>query len=694
MIAGPRKEESRARLWLAAALALLVAAGLAAQWTNLQVARHEGFARKARENQIQIRPLEPPRGAIYDRNGVLLAGNNTLFSLQVSSDSAARVLGKIDSLAAALPIPPAAMEKLRAAAKARVYKGVITLREGLDEGEISAFLSLQFLFPEIVLRAELAREYPRGDLAAHVIGHVGRINESDKEKLIQSGEWRRRYNGAKFIGRAGAELMNEPTLRGQLGAQEAHVDAHGRVLGRRVLRPAAPGRDLHLAVDMDLQALAEKLLRGRRGAVAAMQIHTGEILALASSPRFDPNLFTFGISPENWRRLNESEGRPLVHRAIHGQYAPGSTVKPLLALSALKRGWRDEDYVYVSRGFFQLGARQRFHDWKRGGHGETGVAKSVIRSVNTFYNQLGHDVGIDALRRGLADFGLGAATGVDLENEKPGILPSDEWKRAAHGEPWYPGDTISASVGQGYVLVTPLQMARAMAIVANGGRRIIPRVARGESPAAARSDGRVALDPAHLRIVRDALARVTRPGGTAPAVGKGAIYGVAGKTGTAQVARLQLDERGNRIKNEDLPEKLRDHAWFAGYAPSAEPLLAVAALVENAGSGGREAGPIVRKIMDAYLKKSAPRIFAPEAEGDVERELWDAEEILRFEKNDSESEANLDSGPDSNPAPNQNQTQNSNPESDSNPPPPPPESESGPESTPAPSEEQSEGGAT
>ena len=302
---------------------------------HLQVTRHEGLARKALENQIQLRPLEPPRGAIYDRAGILLAGNNTLFSLEVSSDSAARVLGKIDSLTDAVPISADAADKLRAAAKSRVYKGVITLKEGLDENEISAFLSVQFLFPEVVLRAELAREYPRGELAAHVVGHVGRINESDKEKLVESGEWRRRYHGAKFIGRAGVELMNESTLRGALGAQEAHVDAHGRVLARRVLRPARPGRDLRLAMDARLQALAEKLLGGRRGAVAAMQVHTGEILALASSPRFDPNLFTFGISPNDWRRLNESEERPLVHRAIHGQYAPGSTVKPLLALAAL-----------------------------------------------------------------------------------------------------------------------------------------------------------------------------------------------------------------------------------------------------------------------------------------------------------------------------------------------------------------------
>lgn len=641
--AAPRREHASARLWLAAFLAFAVAAGLAARWTHLQITLHEGLARKAVENQIQLRPLEPPRGAIYDRTGALLAGNNTLFSLEVSSDSAARVLGKIDSLADAVPVSADAVGKLRAAAKSRVYKGVITLKEGLNEGEISAFLSVQFLFPEVVLRAELAREYPMGNLAAHVIGHVGRINESDQEKLRESGEWRRRYHGAKFIGRAGVELINESTLRGELGAQEAHVDAHGRVLERRVLRPAKPGRDLRLAMDMRLQALAEKLLDGKRGAAAAMQVHTGEILALASSPRFDPNLFTFGISPQEWRRLNESEQRPLVHRAIHGQYAPGSTVKPLLALSALKRGWRDEDYVYVSRGHFQLGPNQRFHDWKRGGHGETNIAKSVIRSVNTFYAQLGNDVGMDEMRKGLADFGLGAPTGIDLESEKSGILPSDAWKRETHGEPWYPGDTIAASVGQGYMLATPLQMARAMAMIANGGRRVVPRVARGDSPAAGQADGRVEFDPAHLAMIREALSKVTRPGGTSPAVGKGAPYGIAGKTGTAQVARLQLDAQGNRIKNEDLPEKLRDHAWFAGYAPADDPLVAMAVLVENGGSGGRAAGPIVRELMDAWLAVAAPRIFAPELEGDVEPELWDEEEKRRISAPPENADAGAES---------------------------------------------------
>ena len=612
------RRESNARLWLAALLAALAAAALVARWTHLQVVRHEGFAQQARDNQIQVRPLEPPRGGIYDRNGKPLAGNNTVFSLEVSSDSAARVLGKLDTLTSAISVPDGAVEKLRAAAQAKVYKGAVVLREGLNEGEISTFLSRQFLFPEIVLRAELARSYPLGDFAAHVIGHVGRINEDDLARLNQSGE-RKRYTGAKFIGRAGAELMNERELRGELGAQEAQVDAHGRVLARRVLRPASPGRDLHLTLDADLQALAEKLLAGKRGAAVAIQAHTGEVLALASSPRFDPNLFIFGVSPKEWKRLSESEGRPLVHRAIHGQYAPGSTVKPFLALSALQRGWRTPDYVYVSRGHFQLGTT-RFHDWKEGGHGETDIVKSVVRSVNTFYNQLAYEVGAVEMHNGMSDFGFGRKTGIDLENEKGGVAPSPEWKRAAFGEQWYPGDTVAASVGQGYVLATPLQLARAMAAIANGGRLVVPRVVRLSAGDEVQDDGRLEWDPAHLELIRGALAKVTRPGGTAPRVGRGAAYGVAGKTGTAQVARLQLDEDGKRIKNEDLPEHLRDHGWFAGYAPAENPIVAMAALVENGGSGGRTAGPIVRELMDAYLMKAAPRIFAPELEGELESE--------------------------------------------------------------------------
>ena len=587
----------RGRLWL---FALFVAAAgglLAWRWHNLQVERFHYFTRLAHDNQLSVLPVEPPRGLIYDRNGETLAQNETVYSLQVGSDFAAAVLGNLDTLRRIVRIPEDAVDKLAQTKDSRVYRGVITLREKLSEREIADFLGWQFLFPEIVLESELARRYPFGDSAGHVIGHVGRLNEDDVAKLKREGE-DAVYRGAKFIGKTGVELIYENILRGDLGVQEAQVDAHGRIYDRAMrLRPRR-GEDLHLVLDMRLQRIAESLLAGEAGAAVMMDVQDGALLALASSPRFDINNFVFGISPRDWRALNESEQKPLIHRAIYGQYAPGSTIKPFFALAALQNGWRDENYVYHSRGFFQLGDH-RFHDWKEGGHGKVDVARSIIRSVNTFYYELAHEVGIESMRDGLTPFGFGALSGVDLDNEKGGVLPDPEWKKKTYGKEWFPGETISSGVGQGYVQATPLQMAAAAAMIANGGRRVRPYLHRGrELQSVSAGD----FSPPHLQLVQDAMAAVTRPGGTAPGVGRGLEYGIAGKTGTAQVSRLRYDSEGQRIKNKDLPKNLRDHAWFVGYAPAELPKVAIAVMVENGGGGGSVAGPIARKIIDAYME--------------------------------------------------------------------------------------------
>ena len=585
-----------ARLWLAALLVGGCAILLLWRWVNLQVDNFSYFSELAHENQVKLLPLQPPRGLIYDRHGTQLAGNTTIYSLQVASDFAEEVLGKIDVLKNEIDIPDTAIAKLREAVNTRVYKGNIVLREKLNEDEITRFLSWQFLFPEVVLNASLARYYPYHDGGGHVLGFVGRINVRDVERLKSERRYAD-YNGASFIGKTGIELINERQLRGRLGSQEAQVDAHGRILKSRLIRQPAPGDDIYLTLDWPLQQLAESLLAGERGAAVMIDIDSGAVLVLASNPRFDINKFVFGISQADWDVLNHSKDKPLIHRAIYGQYAPGSTIKPFLALASLEQGWRDLSYRYFSRGFFQLTPRHIFHDWKKGGHGEVDVTKSIVRSVNSYYYQLGYDVGIDPIHNALAVFGFGEKTGLDLDNEKPGVLPSTEWKRTRLGEAWYPGDTIAASVGQGYMQVTPLQIAAAMAMLANGGNPVRPYLAVSRPPA----KQPVALNREYLQVVQDALAAVTKPGGTASRVGKDAPFTIAGKTGTAQVSRLQRDESGDRIKNEDLPKHLRDHAWFVGYAPAEEPRIAVAVIVENSGSGGRIAGPVVRELLDAYM---------------------------------------------------------------------------------------------
>lgn len=595
----------RGRLWIAALLVLAIGGLLSLRWHNLQVERFQYYSQLAHDNQLAVLPVEPPRGRIFDRNGEQLAVNETVYSLKVGSDFAGEVLGKLAVLKQAVNIYDKAIKKLIKSEGSRVYQGDITLREKLSEQEVVDFLGWQFLFPEIVLESELARRYPLADSAGHVIGHVGRLNDNDIRQLKESGR-DRGYQGAKFIGKTGVELIYENILRGDLGVQEAQIDAHGRILNRAVRRQPQPGRDIYLTLDMRLQRLAESLLGSESGAVVMMDVHSGEILVLASSPRFDVNNFVFGIGTKEWEALNLSEQKPLIHRAIYGQYAPGSTIKPFLALAALQRGWRDKDYIYHSRGFFQLGANARFHDWKAGGHGRVDIVRSIVRSVNSFYYQLGYEQGIDNLHDGLAPFGFGRTSGIDLNSEKGGVLPSKEWKEKTYQQKWLPGETISASVGQGYVQVTPLQMALAMSMIANGGRRLRPFVYQERLPAWKEEE----FADAHLTLVREALAAVTKPGGTAARVGNGASYSIAGKTGTAQVSRLRLDAAGRRIKNKDLPKKLRDHAWFVGYAPEHEPQVAIAAIVENGGSGGRVAGPIVRKVLDSYL---LPDDKAPDA---------------------------------------------------------------------------------
>ena len=598
-----RRGESEAfarRAGIFSLLVLFLAAGLGWRWAHLQVSQFSRFARAAESNLLKVLPLEPARGLIYDRAGAVLAENVTGFSLRVESDFADEVMPRLDELRQVVDVSPRAAARLQKAAKSSVYRGAIALTGLLDESQVAAFLDRQYRFPQVVLQAQFARRYPHGDFASHILGYVGRVTEEDKQRLKKEGRVRA-YAGAQFIGKTGLESVYEKRLRGALGTQEARVDAHGRILASRTRRASVRGRDLHLVLDADLQARAESLLVGEAGAIVVLDPQNGDVLALASSPRFDLNPFVFGISETDWSALIETPGKPLIHRAIYGQYAPGSTIKPFFALAAIDRGWREPDYEYDSRGEFALGRSAVFHDWKAGGHGRTDFVKSIVRSVNTFYYELANDVGVVELASALTQFGFGNPTGIDLDNEKGGVAPTPEWKRRELGEVWFPGDTVAVGVGQGYLQVTPLQLAAAMAVIA-GGRGVRPRLWRD-----AEIETRpTPLDPGGLATVRGALAKVTQPGGTAARVGRDAPYLIAGKTGTAQVSKLRLTESGQRVKNEELPKHLRDHAWFVGYAPADDPQIVVAALVENGGSGGRQAAPLARAMMDAALTVAAP----------------------------------------------------------------------------------------
>lgn len=594
------------RIWLLCVLIAGCAGGLIWRWHFLQIERFAHFDELSIDNTIALERVAPIRGLIYDRNGTVLAKNQIRYQVRVNSDNAKKILSEIDLLKNYLDIKTDTIDKLNEFANTRVYAGEVILQDYLTEQEVVRFIDIAADYPELVLDAKVVRTYPYKTSAAHLIGHVGRISSTDVDRLKQKQRWPN-YIGSEFIGKRGVEVMYETRLHGKPGLREAHIDAHGRVLGQTPRLAPTKGADLWLTLDLALQTTAENLLEGKEGAVVALDPYDGAILALASSPRFDANDFIAGVTQQQWELFNsEKAGTPMVHRAIYGQYAPGSTIKPFLALAALEHGWRDLDYRYYSTGEFHLTPRHIFRDWKAGGHGEVDIPKSIIRSVNSFYYQLAHDVGVDAIEQALSKFGFGVKTGIDLDGERAGVLPTEQWKLDTFGERWYPGDTIPIGVGQGYLEVTPLQQAQAMAMIANGGYPVQPHLVTkvGGIRLKPNPSTQPVFSPANVKVVRDALALVTRPGGTAYSrVGKDSRYPIAGKTGTAQVTRLRFTDKG-RVKNEDLPMHLRDHAWFVGFAPAYNPRIVVAAIVEHGGSGGRAAGPVVRGVMDAYLLKN------------------------------------------------------------------------------------------
>ena len=496
-----RRGESEAfarRAGIFSLLVLFLAAGLGWRWAHLQVSQFSRFARAAESNLLKVLPLEPARGLIYDRAGAVLAENVTGFSLRVESDFADEVMPRLDELRQVVDVSPRAAARLQKAAKSSVYRGAIALTGLLDESQVAAFLDRQYRFPQVVLQAQFARRYPHGDFASHILGYVGRVTEEDKQRLKKEGR-ARAYAGAQFIGKTGLESVYEKRLRGALGTQEARVDAHGRILASRTRRASVRGRDLHLVLDADLQARAESLLVGEAGAIVVLDPQNGDVLALASSPRFDLNPFVFGISESDWSALIETPGKPLIHRAIYGQYAPGSTIKPFFALAAIDRGWREPDYEYDSRGEFALGRSAVFHDWKAGGHGRTDFVKSIVRSVNTFYYELANDVGVVELASALTQFGFGNPTGIDLDNEKGGVAPTPGMEAARVGR-----GLVSGRHGRGR---SGARVFASHAVAVGGGDGGHRRRARSAAAAVARRRNRNAPDAARPRRLGDGARR-------------------------------------------------------------------------------------------------------------------------------------------------------------------------------------------
>jgi penicillin-binding protein 2 len=601
----------RLRLGLAAVFVLALFALLAARFVYLQVLQREHYTTLAEANRISIVPVVPNRGLILDRNGVVLAGNFSAYTLEITPARVQDLDQLIKDLSEVVEIAPKDLRRFKRLQEESKSFESLPIRTRLSDEEAARFAANRYRFPSVEIKARPFRHYPLGEQVSHVIGYIGRINDRDIDELKESGRYAN-YRGSDYVGRTGIEKAYEEELHGVTGFEEVEVDASGRALRTLSRTPPVAGNNLTLSLDSKLQAVAEEAFGDFRGALVAIDPATGGVLALVSKPGFDPNLFVEGIDPQNWKALNESPDRPLNNRALRGMYPPGSTIKPFMALGALELKLRRPDETISDPGFYTLpGKSHRYRDWKPGGHGSVDLHKSVVVSCDTYYYGLAVDMGIDAIHKFLSQFGFGTRTGIDLEGELGGLLPSQEWKRKRFKERWYAGDTVSVGIGQGYLLATPLQLAFATAVMANNGTAFRPHVVKEVEDAVTGDLRGIGVAPAYVapfklenvRLVKDAMVDVTRPGGTAAKAGQNAGYEFAGKTGTAQVVAMKQGEKYDESK---VREEHRDHALFVAYAPADAPRIALAILVENGGHGGATAAPIARTVFDYYLLGKLP----------------------------------------------------------------------------------------
>lgn len=584
---------------------------LATRLIYLQVVKRDQFHTMAEANRISVVPVVPNRGVVYDRNGEVLAANYSAFTLEVTPSKVKNLDKVLDELAGIVDIQPKDRRRFKRLLEESKNFESLPIRNRLSEEEVARFAINRYRFPGFDIRARLFRNYPFGEVASHAIGYIGRINDADLKK-IESTQLLSNYKGTDHIGKLGIEGSYETELHGTTGSEQVEIDSGGRAIRSLAKSEPIAGNNLKTTLDIKLQKVAEEAFGEFRGAMVAMDPHTGEILAFVSKPGFDPNLFVDGIDPVNWNLLNTSLDRPLTNRALSGQYPPGSTIKPFMALAALENGKRTPEYSIVDPGqWFLPGVARPFRDWKKGGHGVVNLHKSIVVSCDTYYYGLGNDLGIDRINAFMTPFGFGSKNGIDVEGEQTGLMPSQEWKQKRLKQKWYAGDTISVSIGQGYWLATPLQLATATAILANGGTQVTPHMLKevinsktgkkvGYRP---KPQSHMNFKPENLQLVRQGMIDVLQPGGTAFRSAIGAPYKIAGKTGTAQVIGMKAGEKYNE---KLVKERFRDHAWFIAYAPADDPKIALALLVENGGHGGSIAAPIAREIFDFFLLGKKP----------------------------------------------------------------------------------------
>jgi len=585
-------------------LSLLLASLLAVlllRYYDLQIKDHQRYATLSDENRVHVRAVAPTRGLIFDRNGVILAENRPSYTLSIVTERTSDLEQLLAELKALLGLTDAEMARFeeQKSQYRRPYES-IPLRFQLTEENVALLAVNEFRLPGIEVEVELVRHYPFNEAFAHSVGYVGRIN--DREQAVIEKE---RYEGTHVIGKIGIEKQYEDLLHGSVGYEYVETDARGNVLRVLEREDATPGEDLYLSIDSRLQLRAEELLEGRRASVVAIDVETGEVLALVSTPSYDANMFVTGISFKDYDSLLHNINRPLYDRALLGQYPPGSTVKPLYALAGLATGAVTKEWSIQDYGEFQLTNQERvYRDWKRGGHGRVDLRIAVEQSCDVYFYELGNMVGIDVLSEFGHMFGLGHKTGIDMPSEMSGIMPSREWKRAARGLSWYPGDTINASIGQGFSLVTPLQLAQMTANIARRGVSLKPHMihAVNEREIEVAQNPLVDIAPDHWNTVHSAMEDVVHSmRGTASAQGRGLSFRMAGKTGTAQVVGIPQDAE---YDPELLEEFMLDHALFVSFAPVEDPKIAIAVVIENGEHGSYVAAPVARELTVQWLEEN------------------------------------------------------------------------------------------
>jgi penicillin-binding protein 2 len=616
-------EKFNRRIAIAGVFVLACFALLFGRFVWLQVVQHDYYQTRAEDNRISLVPIVPNRGLIADRNGEILARNYSAYTLEITPTQVPDLEATIDGLAEFIAIEAKDRKRFKKLMEESKRFESLPIRTRLTDAEVAKFIARRFRFPGVDIKARLFRQYPRGAFASHVLGYIGRITERDLTK-IEDREQEANYRGTDHFGKSGLEQHYEFDLHGTSGFEQVEVDAGGRPVRTLARTAPVPGNNLTLTIDAKLQEIVEQAFGNRKGALVAIEPATGGILALVSMPNYDPNLFVDGIGAADWEALNNAPEKPMVNRALNGAYPPGSTFKPFMALGALTLGKRRPEQAIADPGGFNFGGHF-FRDDKKGGHGMVDMYKSIVVSCDTYYYVLANDMGIDNIASFMGSLGLGSRTGIDIDGESEGVLPSQAWKKKRFRKPeqqkWYAGETISIGIGQGYNAYTPIQLAQATATIANNGVMFRPHLVKHITDT--KSGEKTLVEPQplkrlpwkqeHIDVIKRAMVGVNTEGTGARAF-KDAGYVAAGKTGTAQV----FSYKGAEHKTETMQANLRDHALFIAFAPADDPKIALAVLVENGGFGAQAAAPIARQVLDYYLLGKLPKGMAPTDEAAVE----------------------------------------------------------------------------